>query len=80
MQNAYTEGAVSILHLLDAQNAAFNAEQVAANAVYDFLIDLMEMERSIGRFEFFMSTEERQAFLERLKVFFKKSGIHEEKQ
>ncbi len=80
VQNAYTEGAVSILHLLDAQNAAFNAEQVAANAVYDFLIDLMEMERSIGRFEFFMSTEERQAFLERLKVFFKKSGIHEEKQ
>jgi len=80
VQNAYTEGAVTILHLLDAQNAAFNAEQVAANAVYDFMIDLMEMERSIGRFEFFMNEEERQAFLERLKIFFEKAGIYVERR
>jgi outer membrane protein TolC len=80
VQNAYTQGAVSILRLLDAQNAAFNAEQVAANAVYDFLLDIMETERSTGRFEFFMSEEERQAFLERTKTFFKKHGIYEEKQ
>jgi outer membrane protein TolC len=77
VQNAYTQGAVSILRLLDAQNAAFNAEQVAANAVYDFLLDMMEMERSTGRFEFFMSEEEGQAFLERMKTFFKKHGIYE---
>jgi len=76
VQNAYTEGAVSILRLLDAQNAAFNAEQVAANAVYDFLLDMMEMERSTGRFEFFMNEEERQAFLERMKTFYKKHGIN----
>jgi hypothetical protein len=65
---------------LDAQNAAFNADQAAANAVYDFLIDLMEMERSTGRFEFFMNDEERQALLERMRVFYKKFGIYEEKQ
>ncbi len=80
VQNAYTQGAVSILRLLDAQNAAFMAEQVAANAVYDFLLDMMEMERSTGRFEFFMSEEERQAFLERMRAFFKKHGINEERQ
>jgi outer membrane protein TolC len=80
VQNAYTQGAVSILRLLDAQNAAFNADQVAANAVYDFLIDMMEMERSTGRFEFFMNEEEQQAFLERMKTFFNKSGIYEERQ
>jgi len=80
VQNAYTQGAVSILSLLDAQNAAFNADQAAANAVYDFLLDLLEMERSTGRFEFFMSDEERQALLERMRVFYKKFGLYEERQ
>ncbi len=79
VQDAYAQGAISILRLLDAQNAAFQADQGAANAVYDFLIDLMEAERSIGRFEFFMSQDERQAWLERMKSFFKKSGISLEK-
>ena len=31
------QGAVSILELLDAQNASVLAEEAAANAVYDFL-------------------------------------------
>jgi outer membrane protein TolC/ABC-type uncharacterized transport system substrate-binding protein len=75
VQEAYAQGAVSILHLLDAQNAAFNTDQAAANAVYDFLIVLMESERATGRFEFFMNSEERQMLLERMKAFFKKSGI-----
>jgi len=80
VQNAYTQGAVSILSLLDAQNAAFNAEQAAANAVYDFLLDMLEMERSTGRFEFFMNNEERQALLERMRAFYAKYGIYEERQ
>jgi outer membrane protein TolC len=80
VQNAYTQGAVSILRLLDAQNSAFSAEQVAANSVYDFLLDMMEVERSTGRFEFFMNEEERQSFLVRIKAFFKKHGINEERQ
>jgi outer membrane protein TolC len=80
VQNAYTQGAVSILSLLDAQNAAFNAEQAAANAVYDFLLDMLEMERSTGRFEFFMNDEERQALLERMRAFYRKFGIYEKRQ
>jgi hypothetical protein len=65
---------------LDAQNAAYNADQVAANAVYDFLIVYMEMERATGRFEFFMSADERQSFLERMKAFFERSGIDMERR
>jgi outer membrane protein TolC/ABC-type uncharacterized transport system substrate-binding protein len=75
VQNAYETGAVSILFLLDAQNTAYNAAQVAANSVYDFLFDLMEMERSIGNFEFFMDEDERRGFLERMKSYFQKAGI-----
>lgn len=75
VQEAYAQGAVSILHLLDAQNVAFNTDQAAANAVYDFLIVLMESERATGGLEFFMSNEERLMLIERMKAFFKKSGI-----
>ncbi len=75
VQDAYAQGVVSILHLLDAQNAAFLTDQAAANAVYDFLIVLMESERATGRFEFFMDAKERQMLIQRMKAFFKKSGI-----
>ena len=75
VQEAYSQGAISILHLLDAQNAAFISDQAAANAVYDFLIVLMESERATGRFEFFMSEEEKRMFIGRMKTFFEKSGI-----
>lgn len=71
VQDAYTLGAVSILHLLDAQNQSFNADQAAANATYDFLLDLMEVERAIGRFDFFMGVDERNACHERMQNFFK---------
>jgi outer membrane protein TolC/ABC-type uncharacterized transport system substrate-binding protein len=70
VQEAYSLGTASILDLLDAQNASFSAEQVAANAVYDFLIDLVEVERSIGRLDFFMSPEEHRAFFERAEAYF----------
>ena len=40
--DAYEEGVLSILDLIDAQNAALVAEQESATAVYDYLIDLMD--------------------------------------
>lgn len=67
--DAYSQGAVRIIDLLDAQNAALNAEQAAANAVHDFLIDLMELERSTGRFSFFSSPEERKAWFDRAEAY-----------
>ena len=47
VEDAYGRGTVSIIELLDAQNAAILAEEGAANAVYDFLLDLMEVERAM---------------------------------
>jgi outer membrane protein TolC len=68
--DAYARGVVSIIELLDAQNASLVASQVAANAVYDFLIDLMTVHRAAGRFPFFMSQEEKEAWFLRLEGFF----------
>jgi outer membrane protein len=67
--DAYSRGVVSIIELLDAQNAALAADQAAANAVYDFFIDLMEVQRSVGGFDFFMSDEEKDRWFERLEDF-----------
>jgi outer membrane protein TolC len=71
--DSYSRGVVSIIDLIDAQNAALVADQGAANAVYDFLIDLMNVQRAIGRFDFFASAEERQAWFERLETCFREA-------
>lgn len=67
--DAYSRGVVSILDLLDAQNASLVADQVAANSVYDFLLDLMELQRATNRFDFFLRPEDREAWFERLEAF-----------
>lgn len=74
VRDAYEQGALPILDLIDAQNASLVAEQRAATAVYDFLIDLMEVHRATGRFGFFMDPEDLSAFGERLRDFYTKAG------
>lgn len=68
--DAYSRGAVSIIDLIDAQNAALVAEQQAANAVYDALLDLIELERAIGQFDLFRTDEERRSFYRRLDQYY----------
>jgi outer membrane protein TolC len=69
VRDSYARGVVSILDLLDAQNQALVAELVAANEVYRFVIDLMEVQRAVGRYDFFATPEERDDFFERLETF-----------
>jgi outer membrane protein TolC len=75
VRDSYEQGVVSILDLLDAQNAALISDQVAANAVYDFLIDLMEAQRATVNFDFFLSAADRAAWFERLERFFVDPGL-----
>jgi len=72
--DAYTRGAVSILDLLDAQNAALVAEESATNSVFVFLIDLMNLQRSLGRFDFFLDGQDLDEWLNRLKIFIATEG------
>jgi outer membrane protein TolC len=73
--DSYATGAVSITELLDAQNAALSASEAATNAVYDFLIDLMELQRAMSSFDFFQTTDDRDAFFRRLAAFLAARGF-----
>jgi len=63
---AYSRGALSILSLLDAQNSALRANLLGTNAVYDFLVDYMDLQRSIGEFDVLMPEQQRQELLNRV--------------
>jgi outer membrane protein TolC len=71
----YARGLVSIVDLIDAQNSFLRADQDAKNAVYNFLVDWMDVERAAGRFDFLMTQAEREEWFQRLEEFFNKAGI-----
>lgn len=73
VMESYSRGAVSILNLLDAQNSALRADQVASNAVYDFMVDYVSLQGSIGEFDVLMTAGEREDLLQRLKDFMAKT-------
>ncbi|MEL6865437.1 MAG: TolC family protein [Bacteroidota bacterium] len=57
-QTAYSSGAVNLIQLLDAQNNYLNAQLAKAAAVYNFLINSIQLERSLGYY-FLLNTEEK---------------------
>ena len=72
--DAYQQGAASILDLLDAQTQTVVAREVAASASFDYLIDFMRVQRAVGRFDFFVTPGDVQAFFDRLNAFFERAG------
>ncbi len=69
IMDSYVQGIKSIIDLLDAQNQALAADQTAANAVYNFLVDLMGVERAMGEFVTFLPDEQRKQWQEKAKKF-----------
>ncbi|MEM9362983.1 MAG: TolC family protein [Bacteroidota bacterium] len=55
---SYSEGAVNIVQLLDAQNNFLNAQLARTNAVYNFLINALQLERFMGYY-FILNTKEK---------------------
>ncbi len=73
--DAYARGTVAVISLIDAQQAALNADQRAADATYAFLVDLMRVERAGGEFHFFRSPEAKADLFKRLDAFFRAAGV-----
>lgn len=70
VESAYASGAVSIIDLLDAQTAALVAQQLAANARYDALLDFIEVQRAVSWFQATGTEDERADFFARAAAYF----------
>jgi outer membrane protein TolC len=66
VKDKYARGVISILDLLDAQNQAFIAHQNAAIARYSFLIDIYQLQRTIGWFEAEHTPQQRQTWFNQI--------------
>lgn len=75
VEDSYSRGVASLLDLLDAQTAALNAEEQAANALYDFLIDWLEGQRAANLLDFFFTDEGRREWFDRLDTYVAAQGI-----
>ena len=73
VEDQYGLGAANIITLLDAQNNSLIADLTAATAVYTFMIDLLELERAIGKLALQMTDEERADFVRQLDDYFAKA-------
>lgn len=63
--DAYAQGAASITELLEAQEASLTARLGAADARYQYLIDLIAVFRASGDFRLVLEPDYREAFLQR---------------
>ncbi|MCP4155099.1 MAG: TolC family protein [bacterium] len=73
--DAYSRGAVSILELIDAQNASLVAGRGAANALYDFMVDLFTAQRATNQLDFLVRPEKQVRILSEFEAYLAKKGI-----
>lgn len=72
--DSYAQGIKSIIDLIDAQNLSVTNDQRSANAVYNFLIDLMDVQRSVGSYDILFSASDQKVWREKLETAFKQAG------
>ncbi len=70
VQDAYSAGQTNITTLIDAQNNALATELQATNAVYTFIQDFLNLERSIGYYNFLATPAEKNDFFQKIQLYF----------
>ncbi len=68
-QTSYSEGAVPLIQLIDAQTNYFQSQLASATANYNYLLASMQLERAIGYFFLLNSEDNNQAFIQRANQF-----------
>jgi outer membrane protein TolC len=68
VSDAYARGTVSIIELLDAQEASLSANGAVIDSRHQFLITIMALQRSVGGFDFMLPADERTAFIHELRT------------
>lgn len=70
VQDAYSAGQANVTTLIDAQNNALATELQSNNAVYTFIQDFINLERSIGYYNFLATPEEQTIFFQKVQQHF----------
>ena len=70
-QDSYQQGIINVITLIDAQNNFLQTELSAINAVFQFIMDFLTLERAVGRYYFLSTTEEKLDFYYRYLQFFR---------
>ncbi len=70
VSDAYARGAVSVTDLIDAQETALSAGLGATDAKYGFLIDFVNVLRTMGEFEILLDPASREAWYRRVDAWF----------
>jgi len=62
IEDAYLKGFASTIDLIDIQNTLTTVNEATENAKYEFLIDLMEVQRAVGKVEFKLNETQKNEF------------------
>ncbi len=68
-QASYSNGAVNIVQLIDAQNNYLNAQIASVNAVYNYMINALQLERYLGYYFLLNSEADNEKFNKRFMEF-----------
>jgi outer membrane protein len=71
----YSQGAVSVVDLIDAQNAALGSELSAAQAIYIYLGDVMEVLRVTGDFSLMLEPQYAAEWFQQVDDYFQGQGV-----
>ena len=73
-KTSYSNGAVNVVQLLDVQNNYLNAQLAKTNAIYNYLIQSLQLERTLGAYFLLRTEEENTVFRERFRAYFKEQN------
>lgn len=72
--DAYARGTVSIIQLLDAQDASLSANAASIDSLYSFLITVMALQRAVGGFDYLLPENERIVLANSMRDYLTRSG------
>ncbi len=69
VQDAYFQGAVDLIKLIDAQNVMIRTKQMSNISYYQYALDYILVERYQGKFSFLSTAEEQEDYKNRLQNY-----------
>ena len=75
VKNAYSNGAIGILDLIDAQNASLIAQEAVANDTFSFLSDFVTAVHAVGYLQIAVDEAARGKWHKKAEEYFKDKGL-----